>query len=95
MADSGAFRARRNDWITGITHEYQQAAWPAETSFRHAQAHFTLKGPGHSNALRLPDIIGGSSSAEVTDVPRSAGITPSRTRPIVLNDAPTAKAAAF
>jgi hypothetical protein len=54
-----------------------------------------LRGPGHSNVPRLPDIIDGSSSAEVTDVPRAARITPSRTRPIVLNDAPTAKAAAF
>lgn len=37
-------------------------------------------------------IIDGGSSADVTDVPRAAGITPSWTRPIVLHDAPTAKA---
>jgi hypothetical protein len=54
-----------------------------------------LRGPEHSNVLRLPGIIDGSSSADVTGLPRAARITPSRTRPIVLNDAPTAKAAAF
>lgn len=44
--------------------------------------------------VRSP-IFDGSSSAEVADVPRAAWIAPSRTGPIVLNDAPTAKAAAF
>ena len=61
---------------------------PTHTSGRHSHdAASTVKFEDPSSTAAAP--------RDVTDVPRAARITPSRTRPIVLNDALTAKAAAF